>query len=199
MKSPLLMPACAAMLIALAACSHGPSGGAQATPPPVTAASPPAGPPISPPPAPSADQRLGLALDHLGAKRGPRGEILTLADDEFRGHAKLQAGASDKLKQLATMLQDYPKAELIVEGYTDSRGNEHRNEKLSLERADMVKQALITDGLDGTRIRTRGLGPADPIGDNATKSGRDKNRRVELVLSDSEGQFATTKDQSKTG
>jgi outer membrane protein OmpA-like peptidoglycan-associated protein len=205
MRSTYLMPASIATLLALAACSQGPwgssakasaasahSAGASAkadTPAPTKAQ-----------PVPTPDEELALTLDHLGAKRGSRGETLTLADDEFTSdHSKLQAPAADELKQLVKALRDYPKADVIVDGYTDSRGNEHRNERLSLARADVVKQALITDGMDGSRIRAQGLGPADPVGDNKTKAGREENRRVEVVFSNSEGQFAPTKDQSKTG
>jgi outer membrane protein OmpA-like peptidoglycan-associated protein len=202
MRSILLMPACVATLLSLTACSHSPWGVTQtkqpATPP--AAAAKPAAPPIIPLPAPTPDDRLALALAHLGAKPGPRGEVLTIPGHEFtHGQAKLQSAAADELKQLVTLLRDYPKADLIVEGYTDSRGNQHRGERMSLERADVVKQTLVNDGVEASRISAKGLGPADPIGDNATKAGREENRRVELVFSDSDGRFAAPKGQGKTG
>lgn len=202
MKSILLMTAGVATLLSLTACSHSPWGAAQttqaATPP--AAAAKPAVTPIVPLPAPTLDERLALALDRLGAKRGPRGEVLTLPDREFKhGQTQLELAAADELKHLVQVLRDYPKADLLVEGYTDNRGNEQRDERMSLERADVVKQTLVNDGVEATRISARGLGPADPIGDNATKAGREENRRVELVFSDSDGQFAATKGQSKTG
>jgi outer membrane protein OmpA-like peptidoglycan-associated protein len=202
MRSILSMSACAAMLLSLAACSHSPWGvakSAQPATPPAAAASPAASP-NAPLPAPTPDERLGLALDHLGGKREPRGEVLTIPDREFtHDHAKLDSAAVAELKQIVQVLRDYPKADLIVEGYTDKRGNEHREQRMSLERAEVVKQTLIKDGVAPTRISARGLGPADPIGDNATKAGREENRRVELVFSNSDGRFAATKDQSKTG
>jgi outer membrane protein OmpA-like peptidoglycan-associated protein len=199
----LLMPVCVATLLSLTACSHSPWGAAktmQPSTPPAAAAKPAATPPIIPLPSPTPDDRLAVALDHLGAKREPRGEVLTIPDREFmHGHAKLESTAADELKQLVTLLRDYPKADLLVEGYTDNRGKAHWDQRMSLERADVVKQTLVNDGLEATRISARGLGPADPIGDNATKAGREENRRVELVFSDSDGRFAGTKDQSKTG
>jgi outer membrane protein OmpA-like peptidoglycan-associated protein len=202
MRSILLMSACVAMLLSLTACSHSPWGIAKTTQPatPPAAAANPAASPTIPPPEPTADERLALALDHLGAKREPRGEVLTIPDREFTHHnAKLESVAVDELKQIVQVLRDYPKADLIIEGYTDKRGNEHLDERMSLERADVVKQTLINDGVAPTRISARGLGPADPIGDNATKAGREENRRVELVFSNSEGRFAATKGESKTG
>lgn len=203
MRSIPLMTAGVAMLLSLGACSHGPWGvakTAQAAAAPTAAAKPAAAQPMIPLPAPTTDERLALALDHLGAKHGPRGEVLTLADREFtHGHTKLESAATKELKQLVQVLRDYPKADLIVEGYTDSRGSEHQDERMSLERADLVKQTLVNDGVAATRISARGLGPADPVGDNATKAGREENRRVELVFSDSGGRFALTKGQGKSG
>ncbi len=200
MRSMLLMPACVALLLSLDGCSHSPWGAAQTKTTPPAAAAKPAAPPVIPLPAPTPDERLTLALDHLGTKHGPRGEVLTLPDRDFtHSHAKLGSAATDELKELVQVLRDYPKADLIVEGYTDNRGNGHRDERISLERADVVKQTLVTDGVEATRISARGLGPADPIADNATKAGREANRRVELVFSDSDGHFVATKGQSKTG
>jgi len=206
MRSTYAIPAAVATLLALAACSQGPWGrSANASAPPAppgpsATAKADTPPPPTAQPAPTPDEQLALALDHLGAKRGPHGEILTLADDEFtRDHSKLQSAAADELKQVVKTLHDYPKAEVMVDGYTDNRGSAHRDERLSLARADVVKQALQSDGLDGSRIRAKGLGPADPIGDNATKAGREENRRVELLFSNSEGQFAPARDHGTTG
>lgn len=102
-------------------------------------------------------------------------------------------------RNMVTVLHDYPKTDLIIEGYTDNRGNEHRNDRLSLRRADAVRQALIARGVDEKRIRTRGLGSTNPVTDNHTGQGREENRRVELVFSDSAGRFASTTDRTTTG
>src|ERR1700739_59809 len=101
MRSILSMSACVAMLLTLTACSHGPWGAAktaQPATPPAAVAKPPAAP-IIPAPASTPDERLALALDHLGAKRGTRGEVLTIPDREFtHDHAKLESVAADELK-----------------------------------------------------------------------------------------------------
>ncbi|MBS0579660.1 MAG: OmpA family protein [Proteobacteria bacterium] len=204
MRSIPLIPAFIATLVLglLAGCSKLSLGTGKAAAPPASAtAKADASAPMKAQPTPNPDERLALTLEHLGAKKGSRGETLTLGNDDFTSnHSKLQAPTADQLKQIVTALKDYPHADVIVIGYTDNRGGQQRDERISLKQADVVKQALVTDGMDASRIRAQGLGQADPIGDNATKAGREENRRVELVFSTAEGKLAATKDQSsKTG
>jgi outer membrane protein OmpA-like peptidoglycan-associated protein len=163
-------------------------------------------PPSATSPSPSAaqpaalDERLVLALKHLGAQRCARGEVLHLSDLSFApGQARFKTGSDTDMAQVVTLLRDYPGVLLIIEGYTDSHGSEQLNDRLSLQRAKSVEQALVADGLKATRLRTRGLGSADPIADNGTQDGRDKNRRVELVFSNSAGTFASAADQVTAG
>jgi outer membrane protein OmpA-like peptidoglycan-associated protein len=181
------------------------------TPVPFATASAPASAPSSslsatsssPPPSAQSttpDERLALALKDLGAQHGPRGVVLRLPGVSFGpGQAKLEAGSNTDTEQVVKLLHDYPNALLIIEGYTDNRGSEHLNDRLSLERAKAVEQALVAEGLKATRIRTRGRGSADPTADNGTRAGRDKNRRVELVFSNSAGTFASAADQITAG
>ena len=146
------------------------------------------------------DERLALALKHLGAQPGPRGEVLLLQDVSFGAdQTEFKAGNGGDFRQVVTLLRDYPNALLIIEGYTDNRGSEQFNERLSLQRAKSVQQALVADGLNATRIRARGRGSADPIADNGTTEGRAENRRVELVFSNSAGTFASAADQITAG
>jgi outer membrane protein OmpA-like peptidoglycan-associated protein len=154
----------------------------------------------SAPPYPSPDESLAVALKQLGAQHGPRGEVLRVPDVTFGpGQARFEAGVGTDVKQVAALLHKYPNTLLIIDGYTDNRGSKQLNERLSLARAKSVEQALVADGLMATRIRTQGLGSADPIADNATPDGRDKNRRVELVFSNSAGTFASATDQVTAG
>lgn len=184
----LLASSCAAVLLGLAACSH-PSGSLG------QAAAKPAAKPaekLAPLPAPTTDERLALALDHLGARHGPRGEVLTLSSEHLGiAGAKLEPSVASELQQVVVVLRDYPKADVEIEGYTDNRGSKRVDDRLSFEHADTVKQTLIKDGLEATRLSAHGLGPDDPIADNHTRAGREQNRRVELVFSDSSGNFVS--------
>jgi outer membrane protein OmpA-like peptidoglycan-associated protein len=74
-----------------------------------------------------------------------------------------------------------------VGGHTDSRGSRRRNERLSLERAESVRAYLMSRGIDGSRMTTRGYGPRVPIESNRTEAGRQANRRVELNEIDERG------------
>jgi len=190
----LLASSAAAMLLGLTACSHGSASLSQAMQPSAASSSAAKSSAnraekLAPLPAPTNDERLALALDHLGARHGPRGEVLTLSGEHLAG-AKLQSSVASELEHVAAVLRDYPKADVLIEGYTDSRGSKRIDDRLSLEQADTVKEALIKDGLEATRLSARGLGPDDPIADNHTRAGREENRRVELVFSDSSGNFA---------
>jgi OmpA-OmpF porin, OOP family len=148
----------------------------------------------------STDERLTLALKNLGARAGARGEVLQLPTVGFGpGEAHLEAGTGTNLEQVVKLLHEYPKALLLIDGYTDNRGSGQMNDRLSLQRAKSVEQALVADGLNASRLRTRGLGSADPIADNTTREGRSRNRRVELVFSNSAGAFASAGDQVTAG
>jgi outer membrane protein OmpA-like peptidoglycan-associated protein len=70
-----------------------------------------------------------------------------------------------------------------VQGHTDSRGGKNYNRKLSQKRADSVRKWLVTNGqIDGSRINAHGYGMEQPIADNATPDGRQKNRRVQFKI-----------------
>ncbi|WP_336152710.1 OmpA family protein, partial [Escherichia coli] len=93
------------------------------------------------------------------------------------------AGYANTLTGVAMVLKEYPKTAVNVIGYTDSTGGHDLNMRLSQQRADSVASALITQGVDASRIRTQGLGPANPIASNSTAEGKAQNRRVEITLS----------------
>ncbi|VAS20079.1 2-ketogluconate utilization repressor PtxS [Klebsiella pneumoniae] len=84
---------------------------------------------------------------------------------------------------LPMVLKEYEKTAVNVVGYTDSTGSKDLNMRLSQQRADSVASALITQGVAANRIRTTGMGPANPIASNSTAEGKAQNRRVEITLS----------------
>lgn len=128
--------------------------------------------------------KLQSQLAELEAKKTERGMVLTLGDVLFdTGRAELKAGAFKTVDRLSTFMRDYPERTLAVEGYTDSVGSDAYNLTLSQRRADAVRAALLTRGVDGARISTSGLGKASPVASNDSAAGRQRNRRVEIVIS----------------
>ncbi len=88
------------------------------------------------------------------------------------------------LAKVCEALKEYPEAHISVEGHTDSRGSNQANEKLSLSRAEAVREYLLaTGGFDGSRITALGYGETRPIASNDTEEGRRKNRRIDIVIS----------------
>ena len=85
------------------------------------------------------------------------------------------------LDAVAKFMTDVPRVAGVLEGHTDSVGNDKSNERLSQRRAESVKAYLVSKGIDPARLQTQGFGESQPEADNATAEGRAKNRRVELV------------------
>lgn len=128
--------------------------------------------------------RLQQEMAASQAKQTDRGMVLTLGDVLFdTGRAQLKPGAFATLDRLATFMRDNPERTLEVEGHTDSTGSDALNLALSQQRAESVRSALVSRGVDGGRIVTKGLGKAVPVAGNDTGEGRQRNRRVEIVIS----------------
>ena len=110
--------------------------------------------------------------------------VLTLGDVLFdSGRAELKSGAMRTIDQLVTFLKDNPERTVNVEGYTDSVGSDNFNLGLSQRRADAVRTALTSRGVEATRIAARGYGESSPVASNDTAEGRQRNRRIEIVIS----------------
>jgi len=84
------------------------------------------------------------------------------------------------IREAIQKINDNPGAYVVVEGYTDTTGPVSYNKVLSLKRANVLRRYLIQNGLDSSKIRTYGMGSANPDADNKTRAGRLKNRRAEL-------------------
>ena len=87
-----------------------------------------------------------------------------------------------ELYQLVEFMQRKTAAKIEITGHTDNVGNDDDNKRLSQQRADAVKNYLIQKGIIANRITTQGLGSLQPIADNSTEAGRQKNRRTELKI-----------------
>lgn len=133
-------------------------------------------------------QRLEESMAKLQAdtRQTDRGTVVTLGDVLFpTNQSVLQPGAQRNLTPLAEFLKQYPDRKVVIEGHTDAVGDTAYNEALSEKRADAVKTFLITQGVEPTRIEARGLGETFPVASNDTNSGRQQNRRVDIVIANS--------------
>ncbi|HXX29789.1 MAG TPA: OmpA family protein [Myxococcaceae bacterium] len=134
----------------------------------------------------AAQRKAQAALDKIRGKLTvtDRGTIITLPGALLFPTAKssLSPGGRRNLVPLMDFLRTDGR-KIVVEGYTDSTGSMDTNMKLSQARADTVMNDIIKDGgIPADRISAVGRGPENPIGDNATKAGRELNRRVEILL-----------------
>ena len=128
-------------------------------------------------------QQLEHALGQYKAEETSRGTILVINDLLFNsGGANLKTPSQRRLDSLVQYLQGNSQREIIIEGHTDSIGNPETNKRLSLQRANTVKEYLISRAIESSRIETRGFGEEVPVATNTTNAGRSLNRRVEVVI-----------------
>jgi len=95
----------------------------------------------------------------------------------------LQSKSFKGLNEVAQIMKDNTGMSLAINGHTDNVGADDRNQVLSENRANAVKKYLVTKGVDESRITATGYGETQPIADNKTATGRQQNRRSELILS----------------
>jgi outer membrane protein OmpA-like peptidoglycan-associated protein len=113
-----------------------------------------------------------------------RGLVVNMGDVLFAtGKADLNTDAKIALAKLSGIVLNYPSLKLAIGGHTDSTGTADFNMKLSQARADSVLDFLVTQGLDSSMVSAQGYGTDNPVADNSTAQGRQKNRRVEIVVS----------------
>lgn len=133
-------------------------------------------------------EELARQLAELQARPTERGMVLTMGDVLFDyNKADVKAGGMRVISKLAKFLEKYPERTIQIEGHTDSTGSDAYNLKLSEQRAESVKRALMYEGIKRDRMTTLGYGEQFPIASNATSSGRQQNRRVEIIISDETG------------
>jgi OOP family OmpA-OmpF porin len=139
--------------------------------PPVPAAAPA---PMTPPPPPPPPKPLPA----------PTSEKVTFAADAFFDFDKavLKPEGRAKLDDLVSKMTGINLEVVIAVGHTDAVGSDSYNQKLSIRRADAVKNYLTTKGIEKNRVYTEGKGEKQPVADNKTREGRAKNRRVEIEV-----------------
>jgi outer membrane protein OmpA-like peptidoglycan-associated protein len=113
-----------------------------------------------------------------------RGLIVNMSDVLFdTARHSLRPAAREKLAKVAGIISSHPGLRLAVEGYTDSVGGDDYNQKLSEARGMAVRDYLTKEGVAGASVTSQGFGKAEPVASNDTAAGRQRNRRVELVVS----------------
>lgn len=96
--------------------------------------------------------------------------------------ATLRAASVHEIKALVGFLQENPGVNILIEGHTDNQGSEAYNQRLSVDRAESVQQAVTRAGIDASRIRIKGLGSSQPASSNQTEEGRQRNRRTVIRI-----------------
>jgi len=130
-------------------------------------------------------QELQQQLADMKPKNTDRGVVLTLGDVLFdTGKATLKPGAVPNIDRLATFLKRTPDDSVTIEGHTDNVGSDEYNQQLSQRRADAIREALITRGVNPDSIEAVGKGKDFPVASNNSAGGRQQNRRVEVVINE---------------
>jgi outer membrane protein OmpA-like peptidoglycan-associated protein len=120
----------------------------------------------------------------LVTRDSARGLIVSMSDVLFdTGKYSLKPGAREKLSKVAGILLAYPGLNIAVGGYTDNVGGDEMNQKLSENRAGSVRDYLVAQGVTSNSVGATGFGNSLPVASNENASGRQENRRVELVVS----------------
>jgi len=128
-------------------------------------------------------QLLAQLNSILQTRDSARGLIVNMSDVLFdTGSSTLKPGAREKLAKISGILLAHPGLTLQIEGHTDSVGSDEFNQQLSERRADTVRDFLAEQGVPASSISARGFGKTQPVATNDTAEGRQRNRRVELVV-----------------
>lgn len=122
-------------------------------------------------------------LEILKSGKLRSGEVYSLATLQFNSaQSAISEADKSKLQTITQIIQAYPNAMIQIHGHSDSSGPEDFNQTLSTQRAETVKQRLIKMGVADRQIEIQGHGSSQPVASNDTSQGRQKNRRIEIVL-----------------
>lgn len=128
-------------------------------------------------------ESLQRRLEYMEYRQTDRGVVVTLGDVLFEvGEAELLDSATQNLRDVIELLESEPDKSIRIEGHTDSTGPSALNLRLSRERAEAVRDALVELGIEPERLNAVGMGEDFPIASNDTAEGRARNRRVDVIV-----------------
>jgi outer membrane protein OmpA-like peptidoglycan-associated protein len=130
-------------------------------------------------------QQVRQAMQDLGAKETDLEVHVELPADVLFDFDKadIRADATSALASVATIIRAYPSGSAALEGHTDAKGDDTYNQRLSERRAESVRRWLADkERIDAGKLSARGWGERRPVATNGTDQGRQKNRRVEVVI-----------------
>src|SRR5262249_47111095 len=119
----------------------------------------------------------------LQTRDSARDLIVNMSDVLFdTGRYTLKPGAREKLAKISSIILAHPGLTMQIEGHTNSVGGDEFNQQLSERRAGSVRDFLAEQGVPRNSITARGFGKTQPVASNDTAEGRQRNRRIELVV-----------------
>ena len=130
------------------------------------------------------DKQAAELQEIADTKRVEDGILVNVKSDLLfdTGSSQVKTKAGDQLVQLGNVLAKYKADRIRVEGFTDSTGSAAFNDKLSRQRADAVREVLLSEGVKPDQILVFGYGESRPVASNSTPQGRQLNRRVDLII-----------------
>ena len=111
---------------------------------------------------------------------------------------ELKKEAKDSLDEMIKLLNAYPANKVLIEGYSDSSGKEEENLKISYDRAQEVYLYFVKNGIPAERLTVVGYGSENPVASNKTAKGREKNRRVNIIILKSQNEDTNDKEEKSS-
>ena len=127
------------------------------------------------------DVRIAQGGDDKYKKIVTEGKFITHGILFDMNKASIKPESTGALKEIVSLMKAHPDLQFEIDGHTDSDGNPDANVRLSQQRADAVKAALVNRGIDASRLSTKGFGASKPMDTNGTAEGKANNRRVEFI------------------
>ena len=141
-------------------------------------------------------KKMAATLTDISATDTERGLVITMGSILFElNESELKSSSKTTVAKIADFLNQYPERDVLVEGFTDSTGSSDYNQTLSDKRAKAVTALLAGNGIDKNRLNAVGYGESYPAATNDTQLGRQKNRRVEIVVAHTDNRAVQVRSQ----